>query len=95
MVALRELSIEPQDIDRVSIACKSCDARIELSLGDLRRSAPQPDVFTQRQCVSEKCPSCGDEWKDTRNMVEQFGRMLHHLVHSGITFRVTDAAPEK
>jgi len=89
MELLRELALRPADINRVSIECESCEARMELSLSALSRVSSTPDVSNKPQQIPANCPACSDDWQAVRSAVDRFRQVLLDLEQYRVTFRVS------
>ena len=82
MAVSRDLVINPDDI-RISMQCKRCNARFEVSQADIAGR----DVKT---AVPGACPSCNDKWADFRNDVNNLLEALRKLRDYEVSFRVLE-----
>ena len=81
MAISRDLIIDPADI-RVSMQCKTCNARVEISRRDIDPS--------KKRDISEKCPSCADDWKDFLFACRDLFGALAVLESNKVTFHVSE-----
>ena len=81
------LILELADLDRVSVHCKGCDARVELSLNAMNTAEP-PETLKKPQHIPLKCPSCGDGWQEVKNAIEKLCTSLEGLKQFDVRFSV-------
>lgn len=89
MAILRELIVKPADI-RVSIQCKLCGARIDISHSVVDH-ADDPES-TKKPNIPVLCPSCAEEYPQGLNQI--LGELLHSLHQMEkfevVSFRILD-----
>ena len=92
MAIKSELILELADLDRVSIECVSCHARVELSISALTTREPGA---THTRTIPVRCPSCDDGWEAVRHALGKLVRDLNELAQYKLSFRLPRPAGEK
>jgi len=89
MAISRELIVKPADI-RVSIQCKLCGARIDISHSAVDH-ADDP-VSKKKANIPVECPSCSEQYPQGLNQIlGDFLRALHQMEKfETVRFRILD-----
>ncbi len=89
MAISRELIVKPGDI-RISIQCKLCGSRIDISHSAIDR-ADDPQS-SKKPNVPVQCPSCSEIYPQGLNQIlGDLLRALHHMEKfEAVSFRILD-----
>ena len=91
MAITRELVLEPADLSRVSVECKSCNTRVEISRESYERASSAQTGSTEKKAgVPADCPSCDDKWREIGELLPRFFDVLSDLEKYKVTFRIAD-----
>jgi hypothetical protein len=85
-----ELILGPEDIDQLSIKCKSCKTVVVVSLSALILSGDMAAKKTGQVDMPTKCPSCDQDWATLYEAVRDFRGGLEGLKEYVVSFSVPE-----
>jgi hypothetical protein len=85
-----ELILGPEDIDQLSIKCKSCKTVVVVSLSALTLSGDKAAKKAGQVDMPTKCPSCDQDWTKVYGVVRDFREGLEGLKEHDVSFRIPE-----